>query len=123
MSTHKHIDRICIAVMIIAVLITVLFMNGEALGIEKIVDNDAETYTGTENFTANDLNGAWSDEGATVITLNGSGAKIKGSGAYTYDGYINLTQKLQKTSKNFKKNKGWWCWSGSIKICFFRQFH
>ena len=33
MSTHKHIDRICVAVTLLALLITVLFMNGEALGL------------------------------------------------------------------------------------------
>ena len=33
MSTHKHIDRICVAVTLLALLITVAFMNGEALGL------------------------------------------------------------------------------------------
>ena len=33
MSTHKHIDRICAAAMALTLLITLLFMNGEALGI------------------------------------------------------------------------------------------
>lgn len=34
MSTHKHIDKICIAAVIVSLLLTVLFMNGEALGIQ-----------------------------------------------------------------------------------------
>ena len=34
MSTNKHFDRICIAAVILALLISVLFMNGEALGIQ-----------------------------------------------------------------------------------------
>lgn len=34
MSTHKHIDRICAAAMALALLITLLFMNGEALGLQ-----------------------------------------------------------------------------------------
>lgn len=34
MTTHKQIDRICCVVMVLAMLITVLFMNGEALGIQ-----------------------------------------------------------------------------------------
>ena len=38
MSTHKHIDLICIAVMICAILLTALFMNGESLGIQALAD-------------------------------------------------------------------------------------
>ena len=34
MSTHKHIDRICVVITVLSLLLTVLFMNGEALGIE-----------------------------------------------------------------------------------------
>ena len=33
MSTHKHIDRICVAITLLSLLITVLFMNGEAFGL------------------------------------------------------------------------------------------
>ena len=33
MSTHKHIDRICVVITLLALLITILFMNGEALGL------------------------------------------------------------------------------------------
>ena len=33
MSTHKLIDKVCIFITIIAVLVTVLFMNGSAIGI------------------------------------------------------------------------------------------
>lgn len=33
MSTHRHIDRICIAVLAVVLLLTVVFMNGEALEI------------------------------------------------------------------------------------------
>ena len=34
MSTDKHIDRICIIAVVVALLISILFMNGEALGIQ-----------------------------------------------------------------------------------------
>ncbi len=34
MSTHKHIDRICAAAAALSLLITLLFLNGEALGIQ-----------------------------------------------------------------------------------------
>ena len=33
MSTHRNLDLICVVVTVIAVLLTVLFMNGERLGI------------------------------------------------------------------------------------------
>ena len=40
MSTHKYIDRICVAVIVFALVVTSLFMNGEVFGIEKIIDED-----------------------------------------------------------------------------------
>ena len=88
MSSSKHINLICIVVTVCAVLLTVLFMNGEALGITKVVDEDAEGYEGNEYFTANDLNGEWDDTEATRITLNGEDATIDGYGAYVYDGNV-----------------------------------
>lgn len=36
MATHKWIDRICIIAVVLALLITLLFMNGTALGIQSI---------------------------------------------------------------------------------------
>ena len=35
MSTHKHFDKICVIAVVLSLLITVLFMNGEAIGIKK----------------------------------------------------------------------------------------
>ena len=43
MSTHNTLDKICVAIVICSLVLTVLFMNGEALGITKIVDEDAES--------------------------------------------------------------------------------
>ena len=34
MSTHKHIDRICLGIMALVLAVTILFMNGEKLGIQ-----------------------------------------------------------------------------------------
>ena len=86
MSTHKHIDIICILITVFAVCLTALFMNGEAFGITKIVDEDAEGYEGTEYFTGNDLNADWDDSDATHITLDGADVTIRGTGAYVLDG-------------------------------------
>lgn len=91
MSTHRHIDAICVAVLIVTLLITVLFMNGEALGIRVIVDEDAEEHGGDAWFTVNDRDGAWDTAGATVITLNGNSAAVSGGGAYAYDGDVVIS--------------------------------
>ena len=84
MSTHPWIDRICVIVTVLSLIVTVLFMNGEKLGIEVISDTDAEAYAGSEYFTANDLNG--------VIELNGDSAKITGNGAYWLDGSLVIAR-------------------------------
>ncbi len=36
MSTHKHIDRICCAALVLVLLITVLFVNAEKFGVESV---------------------------------------------------------------------------------------
>ena len=86
MSTSKHIDKICLAVCLLTLLLTGLFVNGEALGIEVITDADA----GDGQFTANDLNGNWDRSGATQITLTGDGGSVRGSGAYVNDGDVHI---------------------------------
>ena len=37
MSTHRHIDKICCAVLIAVLLLTAVFYNAEALGVESVV--------------------------------------------------------------------------------------
>ena len=44
MSTHKHIDRLCAAAVVFALLVTILFLNGDALGIQA-----ASSTMGYEN--------------------------------------------------------------------------
>ena len=87
MSTSKHIDRICAVVCVLSLVVVLLFMNGGALGLEAIVDEDAEGAS-SGSFTANDLDGDWDRDGAAVITLSGSGGEISGSGAYFYKGNL-----------------------------------
>ncbi|MBR1477469.1 MAG: carbohydrate-binding domain-containing protein [Lachnospiraceae bacterium] len=91
MSSSKLIDKICIAITIAAVLITVLFMNGEKLGLTKVVDEDSESYEESDHFTANDLDGKWDTDGATSIVMNGTTARINGSGAYVKDGSVYIS--------------------------------
>ncbi len=35
MSTHKNIDRICVVILVLCLLLTLLFMNGQALGLQS----------------------------------------------------------------------------------------
>ena len=88
MSTHKRIDLICVVVIACALVLTILFMNGEKLGIVPIVDEDSPYTEKTEHFTSNDLNGSWSTEGATKIVLEGDTATVSGKGAYVLDGNV-----------------------------------
>ena len=92
MSTHNTLDKICVAIVICSLVLTVLFMNGEALGITKIVDEDAEQNSDSAYFTANDQNGSWDTAGAAVIALTGDGASISGNGAYVYDGNVVIAE-------------------------------
>ncbi len=91
MSTHRYIDVICCAVLVLTLLITVLFMNGEAFGLQMIVDEDAEDYEGSVWFTPNDQNGTWETASATQIALRGDDAAVSGGGAYAYDGNVMIT--------------------------------
>ena len=88
MSTHKNIDTVCVVVLVFTLLLTILFMNGESLGIQAVMDEDQEYHSGHSYFTANDMNGNWDSSSATMITLNGKSARISGNGAYVYDGNV-----------------------------------
>ena len=91
MSTHRNFDKICVAVLVFTLLLTVLFMNGRRLGIEVVVDEDDEAHSGTVYFTKNDLDGSWDSSGATVITLAGDAASVNGSGAYAHGGNVVIS--------------------------------
>ena len=91
MSTHKHIDRICAVVIVLTLLLTALFMHGASLGLEVIVDEDAERNSDSVYFTANDQDGDWDSADATAITLNGESGTVSGNGAYFYDGSLYIT--------------------------------
>ena len=81
MSTSKRMDVICIVAIVLALLITVVFMNGKNLGLQGTVSEDADSGY----FTANDRNGAWDTSKATKISLSGDTAKVTGDNAYFLD--------------------------------------
>ncbi len=104
MSTHKNIDRICVAVTLVSLLITLLFMNGSRLGLAAVADLDAERHAGDTDFTENDLDGTWylsealqgfswmgGTTGMTEIVLEGESASVSGKGAYVNDGNVYIT--------------------------------
>ena len=86
MSGKKYIDRICIAGIILSVVLTLLFINGEALGVTKIVDEDTQASETAEVFTDNDLDGSWDTSTAVQIVIEGDNGTISGDGAYFLDG-------------------------------------
>ena len=92
MSTHRHIDLICVAVLVCTLLLTILFVNGERFGLRPIVDGDAESSSDSAFFTRNDRDGNWSTAGAARITLSGNSASVSGGGAYVYDGNVVIAQ-------------------------------
>lgn len=89
MSTSKHFNAICAVVLALALAVTVLFMNGEKLGIQVIRDEDSEENESSQYFTANDQNTDWT--AATTITLKGDTAALSGPGAYANGGSVTIT--------------------------------
>ena len=87
MSTHKHIDAICIVIVLCTLIVAILFMNGETLGI-SVVSNEENS---SEFFTENDLNSSWDTADATQISLSDDGkSTVKGNGAYINDGDVYI---------------------------------
>ena len=107
MSTNKHIDKICVIVVVIAVIITLLFMNGEKLGLQVIASADEEEHSDDVLFTEMDLDCGWDDADITQVTLTGDNATINGSGScyfangdltITDDGYYEISGSLDDGS-------------------------
>ncbi len=86
MSKHKHIDAICIGITVFTLLLTLLFMNGKALGITAVASEE----NSDDMFTANDLDAAWDTGNATRITLSDEGSTVKGNGAYVNGGDVYI---------------------------------
>ncbi|MBD5457247.1 MAG: carbohydrate-binding domain-containing protein, partial [Lachnospiraceae bacterium] len=86
MSTHKRIDVICIAAVILTIVLTVLLMNGKTFDIMPVMNEEA----GSAHFTANDMNADWDISSATSIVLSDSGSTINGTGAYVHDGNVYI---------------------------------
>ena len=92
MITNKKINAVCIGVIIFALVLTILFMNGESFGITAVADGDREGTSDSEYFTANDIYPSWSNETASHITMKGTDGSVSGSGAYFLDGNLYIVQ-------------------------------
>lgn len=89
MSTNKHFSAVCAVVLALALVVTVLFMNGEKLGIRVVRDEDAEGNESSQYFTSNDQNTDWT--ATTTITLSGDTATVSGPGAYANGGSVTIS--------------------------------
>ena len=92
MSTSRHFNIIASVITALAVLLTVLFMNGEALGITKVVDEDRESNSDASYFTTADRDADWDTSDATVITLADDDTVIRGRNAYVNGGSVTITE-------------------------------
>ena len=88
MSGNKNINWICAVIVMIVMVITVLFMNGEKLGITKITDYDTDKNEDEKYFSDNDLNSSWDTSDATIICLQNNAMDISGNGAYELNGNL-----------------------------------
>ena len=68
MSTHKYFDRICVAAVVISLLLTVLFMNGEAFGIQaasKVMGYESRLFDASRVHTVDIVMDDWDSFVAT----------------------------------------------------------
>ena len=86
MATHRHIDAVCVVITAFTLILTVLFMNGTALGIQAVSDEENSDAM----FTQNDLSSDWDTSGATKITLSDEGSTVAGNGAYVNGGEVHI---------------------------------
>ena len=64
MSAHKYIDRICIVAAIVSLLLTALFVNGEAFGIRpasKVMGYETRLFRTAEVHTIDIVLDGWED--------------------------------------------------------------
>ena len=88
MSNSKHTDLVCIIIIVLSLVLTLVFINGEALGIEVIKSD--ETADAESTFTESDLSAEWSASSAVYINLE-TLEITSSSGAYVLDGDICIS--------------------------------
>ncbi len=86
MSTSKHINRICLIIAALTLILTILFMNGDKFGITAAAGEDDSGGM----FTGNDLDADWDVADATSIVLSDEGIAVDGNGAYANGGKVYI---------------------------------
>ena len=89
MSSHKHIDRICLVITLLTLGLTLLFINGRALGLRPMTGS--ELQDGSSLFSTVDLYDSDTYRDATEIVLQGQDAQIVGGGAYFHEGRVVIS--------------------------------
>ena len=92
MAGHKRTDVICLAAAFLAVVLTVLFINGKALGLKPMYEEQPDELADSPYFSAADISRRWQGEAATDIQLSDKGVKVSGSGVYVLDDDIHITR-------------------------------
>ncbi|MBQ6436765.1 carbohydrate-binding domain-containing protein [bacterium] len=91
LSTSRHLEQICLIVTIVMIVITVLFINGEKLGLKRIISDQTADETGL--FSQRDYDESWSTATSTIIDLDHLENLKNNDGAYVLDGNLYLTAK------------------------------
>lgn len=92
MAANKRIDVICIVITLVALIITVLFINGQSLGLQVYVGNE-ETSEKNSHFSSSDMKTEVNTEDATEIEFSEDTVTISGNGAYYANGVLNIVYK------------------------------
>ena len=92
MVTSKKIDVICIVLVVLALILTVLFMNGQNLGLQVYAGSEEASDTNS-HFTSSDMKTEVDTEDATVIECSGDTVTITGNGAYYANGVVTIAYK------------------------------
>lgn len=87
MAAGRHMDKICIFSIILAVIITAFLINGRMRGTASAA-SDGEN----SQFAEEDLDADWDASGAGQILLDGEEIRISGGGAYSYDGDVYIAR-------------------------------
>ena len=90
MSRNRYTDLVCVLITILTFVVTVVFMNGEQIGLVKAESDSAADRDGI--FSERDLDGTWSESSAVQIDLDAMEG-LTDSGAYELDGDLYIIAK------------------------------
>ena len=89
MTKSRFTDLVCIVITVFMIVITVLFMNGKALGVQAVeTDLSADS---NKSFSSRDLDGTWDESTAVYISLDDYAGLASGA-AYELNGDLYLIE-------------------------------